>query len=234
MNDVRQLFQDIKGIFKSEGVDTEPTLEAKDETKVETTVKPTEETTKEATEKDETLETKFEDVTLADGSIAQIEPDVSLGAAVVIQVEDELIAAPDGDYELADGRVITVESGTIVDVQDPMLEEVEETPSEVVVEEEVVAKDQPPFTNEQRKEAKKIIESIVTEKHFASVDDTKKLDADVVALKEAFKKLLVLTEELMSNPTTKPVKASKSGYSYLKNNKKKDIITRLKEKNIIN
>ena len=233
MNDVRQLFQDIKGIFQSEGVDTEPVLDSKDEAKVKTTDKPTDEVTKETSELDETLETKFEDVTLADGSVAQIEPDVSLGAAVVIQIEDELLPAPDGDYELADGRVITTEAGTIVDVQDPMLEEVEEAPAEEIVE-EVEAKDQPPFTNEQRKEAKKIIESIVTEKHFASVDDTKKLGADVVALKEAFHKLLEVTEMLMGQPTTKAVKKNNSSYSKLKKGVKKDIITRLKEKNIIN
>ena len=167
-----------------------------------------------------------------------LEPDVSLGAAVVIQVEDELIAAPDGDYELADGRVITVESGTIVDVQDPMLEEVEEAPAEEiiddVIEEEVVAKKQDPFTNEQRKEAKKIIESIVTEKHFASIEDTKKLNSDVVALKDAFHKLVELTEQLMSDPTTKPVKSNKNGFAHLKNDKKKGLIENLKSKNIIN
>ena len=220
MNEVKQLFQDIKSIFKNEGVETE----IKKEILEETTEKQVEEKT------DENLETKFEDVTLADGSVAQIEPDVSLGAAVVIQVEDELVPAPDGDYELADGRVITVETGTIVEVQDPMLEEIEDTPSEEIVE----AKEQPPFTNEQRKEAKKIIESIVTEKHFASNEETKKLNVEIIALKDAFHKLLEVTELLMEQPTTQAVKKNNSGYSRLKKSSKKDIITRIKERNIIN
>ena len=223
MNDVRQLFQDIKSVFAKEGVEVEPILAAK-----ETEETNTEEMNEEITEE------KFEDVTLADGSIAQVEPDVSLGAAIVIQVEDELLPAPTGDYELADGRVVSVEDGVIVAVSDPELEEVEEAPAEEVVEEEVIAKKESPLTDEQRKEAKKIIESIITEKHFASEDDTKKLNAEVVALKDAFHKLVELTEKLMSEPTTTSVKKNNSSYSKLKKGTKKDIITRIKERNIIN
>jgi len=222
MNDVRQLFQDIKSVFAKEGVEVEPILAAK-----ETEETNTEEMNEEITEE------KFEDVTLADGSIAQVEPDVSLGAAIVIQVEDELLPAPTGDYELADGRVVSVEDGVIVAVSDPELEEVEEAPAEEVVEEEVIAK-KSPLSDAQRKEAKKIIESIITEKHFASEDDTKKLNAEVVALKDAFHKLVELTEKLMSEPTTTSVKKNNSSYSKLKKGTKKDIITRIKERNIIN
>jgi len=222
MNDVRQLFQDIKSVFKTEGVEVEPILAAK-----ETEETNTEEITEEITEQ------KFEDVTLADGSIAQVEPDVSLGAAMVIQVEDELLPAPTGDYELADGRVVSVEDGVIVAVSDPELEEDEEAPAEEVVEEEVIAK-QSPLSDEQRKEAKKIIESIITEKHFASEDETKKLNAEVVALKDAFHKLVELTEKLMSEPTTTAVKKNNSGFAHLKSKKKKDLIDNLKSKNIIN
>ena len=218
MNDVRQLFQDIKSVFQKEGVEVEAELKA-EETK--------EETNKEITEQ------KFEDVTLADGSIAQVEPDVSLGAAMVVQVEDELLPAPTGDYELADGRVVSVEDGVIVAVAEPELEEVEETPAEEVVD-EVLDKKKSPLTAEQRKEAKKIIESIITEKHFASEDDTKKLNAEVVALKDAFHKLVEITEKLMTEPTTNAVKKNNSSYSRLKKGTKKDIITRIKERNIIN
>jgi len=216
MNDVKQLFQDIKNVFKTEGVDVE-----------------TEETTTEETKETiDTVEEKFEDVTLADGSIAQVEPDVSLGAAMVILVEDELVPAPTGDYELADGRVVSVEDGVIVAVAEPELEEIEEAPAEEVVEE--VMEGDKPFTDEQRREAKKIIESIVTEKHFASEDETKKINADIVALKEAFKSLVELTEKLAENPATEKAKKNTSGFSHLKNKKKKDLIQNLKNKNIIN
>ena len=222
MNDVRQLFQDIKSVFAKEGVEVEPILAAK-----ETEETNTEEMNEEITEE------KFEDVTLADGSIAQVEPDVSLGAAMVIQIEDELLPAPTGDYELEDGRLVSIEDGVIVAVSAPELEEVEEAPAEEVVEEEVIAK-KSPLSDEQRKEAKKIIESIITEKHFASEDDTKKLNAEVVALKDAFHKLVEITEKLMAEPTTTAVKKNNSSYSKLKKGTKKDIITRIKERNIIN
>ena len=218
MNEVKQLFQDIKSVFAKEGVKVEV------ETDINTVTNDTD---------NETTEEKFEDVTLADGSIAQIEPDVSLGAAMVIQIEDELLPAPTGDYELSDGRVVSVEDGVIVAVAEPELEEVEEAPAEEVVEEEVIAKKQPTFSPEQRKEAKKIIESIITEKHFASVDDTKKLNTEVDALKDAFHKLVEITEKLMAEPTTMAVKKNNSSYSHLKN-KKKDLIENLKSKNIIN
>jgi len=216
MDNVKQLFQDIKNVFKTEGVDVE--------TK-ETTTEPTPEPT-------ETVEEKFEDVTLADGSIAQVEPDVSLGAAMVILVDDALVPAPTGDYELADGRVVSVEDGVIVAVAEPELEEIEEAPAEEVVEEEVMDNDKP-FTDEQRREAKKIIESIVTEKHFASEKATNKINAEIVALKEAFKSLVEITEQIASDPATKTAKKSNSGFSHLKKNKR-DVISYLKDKKIIN
>lgn len=216
MDNVKQLFQDIKNVFKTEGVDVE--------TK-ETTTEPTPEPT-------ETVEEKFEDVTLADGSIAQVEPDVSLGAAMVILVDDALVPAPTGDYELADGRVVSVEDGVIVAVAEPELEEIEEAPAEEVVEEEVMENDKP-FTDEQRREAKKIIESIVTEKHFASEKATNKINAEIVALKEAFKSLVEITEQMASDPATKTAKKSNSGFSHLKKNKR-DVISYLKDKKIIN
>ncbi len=217
MDNVKQLFQDIKNVFKTEGVDVE--------TK-ETTTEPTKEPT-------EIVEEKFEDVTLADGSVAQVEPDVSLGAAMVILVDDALVPAPTGDYELADGRVVSVEDGVIVAVAEPELEEIEEAPAEEVVEEEVMENDKP-FTDEQRREAKKIIESIVTEKHFASEKATNKINAEIVALKEAFKSLVEITEQIASDPATKTAKKNNSGFSHLKNKKKKDLIENLKSKNIIN
>jgi len=217
MDNVKQLFQDIKNVFKTEGVDVE--------TK-ETTTEPTPEPT-------EIVEEKFEDVTLADGSVAQVEPDVSLGAAMVLLIDDALQPAPTGDYELADGRVVSVEDGVIVAVAEPELEEIEEAPAEEVVEEEVMENDKP-FTDEQRREAKKIIESIVTEKHFASEKATNKINAEIVALKEAFKSLVEITEQIASDPATKTAKKNNSGFSHLKNKKKKDLIENLKSKNIIN
>ena len=75
MNDLKTLFQDIKNIFKEEGVDTTDTKKV-----LEATIK--------ADKK--IINEKFEDIVLADGSVAVAEPDVSLGAAVVVSVDDEI------------------------------------------------------------------------------------------------------------------------------------------------
>tara|TARA_R100000152_G_C6713919_1_gene141055 strand:- start:167 stop:847 length:681 start_codon:yes stop_codon:yes gene_type:complete len=226
MNELKTLFQDIKNIFKEEGVETDPETKAVLEATVETSDEP-------VTESKETTETtneKFEDVVLADGSVAQIEPAVEVGAAVVVAVDDELVAAPDGMHELADGRKIETEGGVIVSV-----EEAEEVAEEEEVEEEMETEN--PFTEAQEREAKKIIESIVTERVFGMEatleEENKELKKEISNLKEAFNCLLDLTEKLVEKPTTEPVKKNKSGFAKLKP-KKTDLIARLKSKNIIN
>ena len=225
MNDLKTLFQDIKNIFKDEGVDINDTKEV-----LEAEVKA--ETTKETTEEmSETVKEKFEDIVLADGSVAVAEPDVSIGAAVVVSVEDEMVEAPDGNHELSDGRIITTEGGVIVAVEEAEEEEVEEEEEESEMETET------PLTESQEREAKKIIESIVTERVFGMEatlsEENKSLKQDIEKLKTAFTALVDLTEKLVSQPTTKAVKKSKSGFAKLKP-KKRDLIADLKKKNIIN
>jgi len=225
MNEAKQLFQDIKSIFVKEGVNVE-TEKMENEDPTETVA---EETTTEETQ--ETVEEKFEDVTLADGSVAQVEPDVSLGAAMVVQIDDELLPAPDGEHELSDGRVVTTEAGIIVEISE--LEEAPEVEEEI---DEEMEKDSP-FTEDQQRQAKKIIESIVTERVFkietSLIEETETLKKDIQELKDAFGKLVELTEKLVQEPTTKSVKKNKSGFDKLRKNKV-DIIEKLKKQNIIN
>ena len=224
MNEAKQLFQDIKSIFLKEGVNVEK--EEMNTEDPETAV--AEETTTEETQ--ETVAEKFEDVTLADGSVAKVEPDVSLGSAMVVQVDEELLPAPDGEHELSDGRIVTTESGIIVDIKE--MEEAPEVEEEV---DEEMEKDSP-FTDAQQREAKKIIESIVTERVFGMestlADETQVLKKDIEDLKNAFGKLVELTEKLVQEPTTKSVKKNKSGFDKLRKNKV-DIIEKLKKQNII-
>jgi len=225
MNEAKQLFQDIKSIFVKEGVNVE-TEKMENEDPTETVA---EETTTEETQ--ETVAEKFEDVTLADGSVAQVEPDVSLGAAMVVQIDDELLPAPDGEHELSDGRVVTTEAGIIVEISE--LEEAPEVEEEI---DEEMEKDSP-FTEDQQRQAKKIIESIVTERVFkietSLIEETETLKKDIQELKDAFGKLVELTEKLVQEPTTKSVKKNKSGFDKLRKNKV-DIIEKLKKQNIIN
>ena len=221
MSNLKDLFNDIKNVFKEEGIETDT------ETKVET---PTNET---ETNTNEVVTEKFEDIVLEDGTVAQVEPSVSVGSAVVVAVDDELLPAPDGEHLLSDGRKIVTESGVIVAVEEA--EEMPEVEEEVVEEEEM--ENEKPFTEAQEREAKKIIESIVTERVFSmettiSVDN-EELKKQVAKLTTAFNGLLELTEKLISEPTKEAVKKSKSGFSKLKSNKR-DIINTLKNKNIIN
>ena len=226
MSELKELFNDIKSIFKSEGVD----IEENSENIATTTEEFTEESKEETTE--ETVKEKFEDVVLADGSVAQIEPDVSLGAAVVVDVDGELLPAPDGDHELADGRVISTEAGVIVAV-----EEAEEAP-EVEAEEEEEEEMSNTLTEAQEREAKKIIESIVTERVFgmeATIsEENNELKAEIKTLKDSFAKLLELTEKLINEPAKEAVVKRNSAFKALKKENKKDIISILKSKKIIN
>ncbi len=138
MSELKELFNEIKSIFVTEGVE------------VESDSKEFAETTQEVAEVTETKEEKFEDVVLADGTVAQIEPEVVVGAAVVVEVDGELLPAPDGSHELADGRVISTEGGVIVAV-----EEVEEEEPEVEAESEEEEEMSAPLNEAQEREAKK-------------------------------------------------------------------------------
>ena len=121
---------------------------------------PAEVVSKEATTEEEVKE-KFETVLLADGETeATIEPAVEVGAAIVLTSTDGTpVAAPVGEYELQDGRVIVVEEEGVV----ALVNEV----SEEVVEEEPMASDEP----DEASKVKRVIESIVKEKVFASSEE---------------------------------------------------------------
>jgi hypothetical protein len=220
MSNLKDLFQDIKNVFKEEGIET-------DTAKVETTTNETE------TNTEDVVAEKFEDIVLEDGTVAQVEPGVSVGSAVVVAVDDELLPAPDGEHLLSDGRKIVTESGVIVAVEEA--EEMPEVEEEVVEEEEMET--EKPFTEAQEREAKKIIESIVTERVFSMETtitvDNEELKKQVEKLTTAFNGLLELTEKLITEPTKETIKKSKSGFAKLKSNKR-DIIEVLKSKNIIN
>ena len=97
---------------------------------------------------------KFEDVTLLDGTMIMVEPAVEVGAAAVVMSDDIAQPLPVGEYELSDNRVIVVEeAGLIAAVNDPNIEVEEEVTEELAEDDKV-------------KEAKRVIESIVTEKIF--------------------------------------------------------------------
>jgi len=219
---VKEMFEEIRDIFKNEGVQVETT-------EVTETTETTEEV--ESVAVDIKPVEKFEDLVLATGEVAQVEPEVIVGAAVVLVQDEELVPAPDGSWELADGRIITTEGGVITEI-----EEIEDEPEEIAeaeAEEEVVEElDKSPLNEAQQKEAKKIIESIITERVF-SKEDTNVLNEEFSArinkLEKSFESLLKLVEFLVKEPTKTKVNKAKNGFAKLQPKKKTDIIEKLKK-----
>lgn len=217
MSNLKELFKEIKEVFVENNVD----LDEK-----------TEEVTSEVEENVEVQ--KFEDIVLADGTVAQIEPEVTVGAAVVVEVEGELLPAPDGVHELSDGREIKTESGVIVDVVEAE-EEVEQ-----VVEDELG--EDTGLTEDQKREARKIIESVITEKHFieepklqdfekdfeSMVEKYNSLEMQIASIRQAYEKVVDLLEILIERPEQTPVKAKKSGFQRVKTNKR-NVLEHLKK-----
>lgn len=213
---VKEMFEEIKDIFKSEGVEVETTKE----------------TTKDKKE-------KFEDVVMKNGDVAQIEPEVIIGAAVVVIQDEELIPAPDGDWELSDGRIITTEDSIIVEIveietEPESIAEAEDEERDVEeVEEEL---DKGLLTEDQQREAKKIIKSIITEKVF-SKEDTIKVNEEfstrISKLEKSFESLLKLVEYLVAEPTKKKVNKAKNGFSTLYT-KKSSVVDKLEKLKNIN
>ena len=116
------------------------------------------------------------------------------------------------------------------------IEEIEDEPEEIAeAEEEVVEElDKSPLNEAQQKEAKKIIESIITERVF-SKEDTNVLNEEFSAridkLEKSFESLLKLVEFLVKEPTKTKVNKAKNGFAKLQPKKKTDIIEKLKNIN---
>lgn len=127
-------------------------------------------------EESKEVKEKFEEVTLVDGKIINVEPAVEPNAIATVMVEDVMVVVPAGEHELEDGRIIIIEGeeGIVLEVKDSNGEE-EETPIE-----EELGKD---ATKEAERQVKKVIESITKESVFATVKDfnelVKKFDAVV-------------------------------------------------------
>jgi len=183
MKDFKQILEEVKKVVFSEEKVNE-TVEAKAEESTEVT--------------EETKQT-FEAVTLSDGTLLNIEPNVAVGSTVTIEdPEQGFVPVPAGSYELEDKRIIVVAEGGVIESVEEVAEEVEE-------EMETESQEAPTMTE---KEVRKIIES--TETHFNSV--IKSLQDEVAELKkvgqeraEAFVSAIeVIGEEPKEKPVNKP------------------------------
>lgn len=151
----------------------------------------------------------FETVLLVDGTTeVTIEPAIEVGAAIVITAEDGTpVAAPIGEYELQDGKIIVVaEDGVVAEVRE----------GEEVIEEEPMSEDKP----EEPNQVKRIIERIESEKIFSSIEELKEtvkflkeeneaLLARLSEVEDSFSKTQDFTkqtfETLLGEPSAEPV-----------------------------
>ncbi|NRB64037.1 MAG: hypothetical protein HRU40_13605 [Saprospiraceae bacterium] len=139
----------------------------------------------EVVEKSEEKETeqKFEETTLVDGTVVNLEPSVEAPEIATVLADGEFLPMPaNSEAELEDGRIIVTgeEVGVIIEVR----EAVEEAQEEAPVEEEEAM--------EEEKSAKRIIESIVKESVFATSEEVKELKETLV---ETFKYAEFVTKE---------------------------------------
>jgi hypothetical protein len=147
------------------------------------------------------METKLEDMPLADG-MTTIQADMfEVGEAVFIVVENaEPVPLPIGDYELADGRILEVEvEGIIASIELPTEEEVEVEPTEVPVEAEKVA---PQTTT-----AKKIVKTTTEEQHFSKLNaKIEELEAKILELSKVKEVVENVVEEVVELTEVKAIK----------------------------
>jgi hypothetical protein len=165
---------------------------------------------------------KFEEVSLVDGTMINVEPALEVGAVVTVMSEDVAVPMPAGEYELADNRLMVIdEAGVIVDLMEKVAEE------EAVVEEELKTES----TIEQEQKAKKIIESIVKEHVFELDEKLKEKEKEIKFLKEENETIIKMFTEfkafnkemfegLMDEPSKEPIKEKVSmfGKKEKKNN----------------
>ena len=169
------LKEDVNKLLVKFGLTESDVIETKDEAKEEV--------------KKEFDREKFEDVSLLDGTVIMVEPALEVGAAVVAMDEEIPVPLPVGEYELNDGRILVVVEAGIIDAIN------EATTEEEVIEEELGEEVKTEPTDKER-EARRVIESIVTEKIFALEEKFKKQIEDLTtALSEEKKERVEFSKE---------------------------------------
>jgi len=175
-------------------------------------------------EKEPSSNDKFVSQELSDGTIAEIDPALEIGATVTINVNGEKAPLPDGDYPLSDGTTINVSGGVILSIEeasaqsDPQEQSADVAPKETPTEAKV----------------RKIIESVETVFNVEIEkikEDFSTVEKELKEIKEEFSKYKDTTEEnkkamfsaiqvLSKEPSVEPVVKKKSGFmaSKKKNN----------------
>lgn len=137
-------------------------------------------------------ETPKNEITLKDGIIARYEGDLAVGGELYVVTPQGETIAPDGNYEMEDGTVITVAGGTISAVMPP---------AESAAPDQGMSKD---FTED--------IEALKAEmsKNAELLAKVEAITAELNNVKEAFMKTVELVETFNNtpaNPEEKPIDA---------------------------
>ena len=152
---------------------------------------------------EEVKEVKGAQETLENGTILEAEA-FEPGNEVFIVTEDERVAVPVGEYELADGRILVVsEEGVIGEIKAAGAEE-EEAPAE-----EVEANEEEEVPTEEKPEEEEL--NYVTREELAEVvNEIKKMVEEMMSEKEEMakeklsKKRKPARKPMKHNPETKP------------------------------
>ena len=167
------------------------------------------------------MELKLASMKLEDGVTVLEADSFEAGMAVNIKTEDEqLIALPEGEYNLEDGMVLVVKEEGIID---SIVEKVEEAEEEPVVEEEVAASNS---STETVAVPKKIIEAVTKESFFSTQDleaISKVIDEKIEALRTELSKVEEVeevAETIVHNPEKVNMSKAPKGLVAFLNNRK--------------
>ena len=159
--------------------------------------------------KEETVEVKFEQMTLENGTVLEAEA-FEAGNEVFIVNEEDRIAVPVGEYTMADGRVLYVtEEGLIAEIKTAEAEAEEEA-----VEVEVEASEETPEVVEEALAEEMPMEDIIKEIVMPMVEEIKAVLSAIREEMGAYKEKMSAVEEenanlkteLSSQSAAKPIK----------------------------
>ena len=144
----------------------------------------------------ETVEEKFLDAKLKDGTAIKIEGESAVeGAKVVVVTEEGEIPAPDGVHELEDGSKVETKEGVIAKIEAPEVEEGPEVEVEVKAEDEKVEEEEKVDVAELYALLKDMMEKIS--------DKMKKMEEEVEKVTTDF-------ENFKKEPATSKIKTGKT------------------------
>jgi hypothetical protein len=147
------------------------------------------------------MEVKLAQAKLADGTTIEAEqfmPEFSVG----VVTEDGIVPMPVGEYEMEDGKILSIaQEGIIAEIKEAAAEEVEEVVEEVEAKKEEV----------EEVKAKRIVESVSKETFFEAVEKLTKENDELKAK----------ITELSATPAPEPIVANPE-------NKKQEVIAYVK------